>query len=169
MKQERSDSRVQKLYNKDEQASLYYLAGYCLQALRNKNMVCSVCFGSAVTQEKLAGIGDLLYLKDYREGALCRATKQVYDAILSWEMVFRNAKAIVLSKNIRKLLMDRCSSLTDMPGVHLCHQLPAKLLGSYIDLRLRFICKDMTKSSQMHGQQLSSKSTAMRSLASKIK
>ena len=43
----------------EERTALYYVAGYCLQSLRKRNMVCEHCYKSATTADHLESVCDL--------------------------------------------------------------------------------------------------------------
>ena len=154
----------------EEKTSLYYVAGYCLQGLLKRKVVCELCFKSATTTDCLEGLSDLTSLKDYKDGALCRVSQSVFNSIEVWETIFRSNKSST-TKNIRKVLIDLCLQSTKMGDILPCHCLPEKLLSAFIDTRLRFSCKALTRKefgTKSVGSNLSSKSTAMRALVSKV-
>ena len=159
---------------KAEKASLYYLAGYCIYSLQKKRELCSVCISSCKLKEGDMTESTLLQLREYRPDALFSVCRPVYELCYAVELVIRKVKDKVSSMSFpRKTLSSRCMKLPAVLNTSLpeCHDLKRKLVAKFITVRLRIICKDLSKSLQLERSStvsLGSKSVAMRDLASKV-
>lgn len=147
----------------DDEASLFYLAGYCLQSLRKQKQICSSCY---LQDDLLKDYPHtlLVKLKDYTQGALCRVRKDVFDVVKVWEMVVQKLEPQVLFNNIKKELVTKCLTATedmihDMT-VPQCHPVMTRLVNKFVVVRVHIMCRKLTASKKSNAIPLGSKSAA---------
>ena len=159
-----------------EEASLYYLAGYCVQSLNKQHQLCPICLCTAQLEATvdLASISSLTCLKEYRQHALFHCSVDVFFVCRAVEHVIRQLQPslgnrLQISKSS---ILNNCENSPDIVATSFpeCHDFKAKLLAKFVNVRLQIICKqlrtDQRKCQQGFG--LGSRSTAMREFVKKV-
>lgn len=154
-----------------EVASLYYLAGYCIQSLLKKKQLCKTCVDSILHTGDGLPEATFTLLKEYREGALVRCGVEAFDMLKVVEIVIRQTEPQLKSFNQPlDVIMGICHHNDSIEAVRMmpCHNIKEKLIRKYVSVRLHFLCKKLRAEGRLASSAMSSKSMAMRELVNKL-
>lgn len=159
----------------DEESSLYYLVGYCIQSLRKLRQLCDTCV-DAIRDTTVLPHSSLLLLKNYKSGALFQVRNDIFEVAKNWELVVRSMEPHLKLPNVKDLFVSQCNSAVSIPqellSLPTCHNVIPRLLGKFVGVRLHIMCKKLNAGSKTLGTSsgaLGSKSVAMRHLVKKVR
>lgn len=181
--EENSDETAIEIYehdlSEDEECALYYLAGYCVRSLkRTRQLQCESCSDLLITQDPPNDLGMLAKLKEYKEGVLCHPSKLAYDACRAAEDVVRSAESSLQSQKdvVHHLKAEVMQLITVIELEPQCHNYIETLVKKFCTVRVKIMCRDITKkhaekareNKKPSAAEYSSKSLVMRSLAKNV-
>lgn len=148
----------------DEEASLYYLAGYCVQSLAKLKQICGKCMEWAKdTTEYPYSI--LVLLKNYKEGALFQCNETIFSAVKKWELTLRQLESQLKTPNVKELFLAHCRKVKIVKPNLQCHSIMDKLMSKYVTVRIHFMCRKLNSTASETAVPMGSRSSAMRALA----
>ena len=166
---------IDELLNPNEEQSLYYLAGYCVQSLKKLSQLCDKCL------RPLKHVGDdahpqsaLLQLKNFKAGALFEVCNSVYKLFYEWEILIRSflrsQEGNTKTPNLGKILTNRCMrvAVSEHLGSPSCHPVGERLAGKFVTVRLHIFCSTIDCTQQQPAVPHGSRSMAMRALVKKV-
>ena len=156
-----------------EENALYHLSGYCVHSILKTQKLCDVCVAAVLRTDTEVQIPDtLLKLREYKAGSLIQVSKDVFSMLSTFECMFRQKISDLCTKsNVKSSLIDLSNQPLSSVSLPTCHNVKAKLISKYIDVRLRIYASQKSKEKQSKSEKctLSSKSVAMRALVSQVK
>ena len=158
----------------DEEASLYYVVVYCLRSLcRTSQLRCDPYFEDVQADSPPSDIGKLSLLIEYTRAtgnglSLSYASWEVYEAYRKAEDVVRtyDNRIVDLCDVIATLLQRtlRCIECDLSP----CYDYIPVIVKKLLSIRVKVLCKHLTKTCTRRSIALASKILAMRSIVSNI-
>lgn len=146
----------------DEEASLYYLTGYCIQSLKKLNQFCDNCLEwSKNDTEHPHSI--LVLLKNYKDGALFQASDAIFQLVKLWEVILRKLEPELRRPNVKEYFVRQCEQTVVVdftPPPPSCHPLLSRLLNKFVQVRLHFMCRKMNQVRKSRSIPLGSRSAA---------
>jgi hypothetical protein len=153
-----------------EQNTLYYVAGYCLHSIVISQNVCDDCVLPLLLCNERDDVPcTLTKLREYRDGALFKVSKSVYDMFFDLECMFRQQISVVAKKCVKVELCNRAKLVCSDYSLPNCHDIKSKLISKFLSVRIHTYANSRSKMALKEKNTMGSKSVAMRSLASKVK
>lgn len=166
-----SFNQFERSISSDEEAALYYIAGYCMQSLVKLNQVCQQCV-QPLLATSLEEHSRLVDLKDYTGQSLCRVSGQLYAIFRCWEHGIRSNEQYIHDSGFKKKMLKLCQLATATQCAELsvpaCHPIISRLLTKFLVLRIRGTCKKLQSAHRDQSVPFGSKSTAMRHMVQKL-
>ena len=159
-----------------EKDALFYVAGYCVQAVNKQHTLCVDCLECVLASKNQSQHPSavLTELKNYVPGSLLQVSDTVFSMFLFLEMQFRCVQNSIL---IGELSISDIICKFVLASVHFelpdCHNIKANLISKFVRARVHFFCKkkndEIKKAKKEMVGCMGSKSMAMRLMANEKK
>ncbi|KAK6184301.1 hypothetical protein SNE40_006799 [Patella caerulea] len=167
--------------NKQEESSLFHLAGYCLFSVRKHGRVCDNCVLDLEDKSKAVSSGHieaLTRLKEFIPGTphLTYCSDKAMEIIQTAEAVFRaNEKKLHGNKLVNRLQQLTVTACSD--EIKKCHEIRDKFLTKFFTVRLRIhanklntiLKSEKQKKKELEETAMASKSVKMRQMVKSLK
>ena len=135
----------------DEEASLYYVVGYCLRSLRRTSQLsCDPCYKDVQADSPPSDVRKLSLLKEYTRAtgnglSLLYASREVYEACRKAEDVVRTYedRIVDLCDVIATLLQRTLRWIENDPSP--CHDYIPAIVKKFLSILVKVLCKHLRK------------------------
>lgn len=129
-------------FDPTELASFKYFAGYIVSRVLKNNATCQRCAGLIVKADTAAE-GNLIALKEYREGCLTHPSDEMVERLRTCEGLFQNAMPVLVHEsNIAQKIITAMKQATVSVVLPGCHNIKEKIIARFCHARLHLFAKE---------------------------